>query len=126
LSRGIYRRLHVARRPVNVAVDVELQHDLGVVDIAARGHFGDAGYGPEVPLQRRRHAGGHGFGRSTRHVGAYRDGGNIDIGIGRDRQQEKGDKSSQPQPQRQQGGGDAALDEKLDQVHSAGSGSGPA
>ena len=51
----IDRRLHVARRAVDVAVDVELQHDLGGAHRAARGHLVDVGDGAQMPFQRRRH-----------------------------------------------------------------------
>jgi hypothetical protein len=124
--RRVDCRLHVARRAVDIAADVELQHDLGVVDIAARGHLGDARNGTQMPFQRCRHAGGHGLRAGARYIGAYRNGGNVDIGIGRDRQHEIGHQPCQPQPQRQQSRGNAALDEDAGEIHSAGSGSGPA
>ena len=96
-ARGIDRGLHVTGGAVDVAVDVELQHDLGGIDVAARRHLGDAGNGAQMPLQRRRHAGRHGFGRSAGLGGADRDGGNVDIGQRRHGQQEIGAKARQAQ-----------------------------
>jgi len=61
-------------------------------------------------------------GRLAGHGGAHRDGGNVDIGKWRDRQQEIRRYPRQPQPQRQQHGGDAAADEEGHHIHSAGSG----
>ncbi len=50
------RRLHVARRAVDVAIDAEGQLNVGVADAAGGGHVVDVGDRAEVPLERRRHA----------------------------------------------------------------------
>ena len=65
-ARGVDGGLHVARRGVDVAVQVELQRDAGRAERAGRGHLGDAGDAPELPLQRRGHRGRHGFGAGAR------------------------------------------------------------
>src|SRR6185437_3098861 len=46
------RRLHVARRAVDVAAHVELQHDARGAHRALGGHLGDPRDGTEVPFQR--------------------------------------------------------------------------
>ena len=114
---GADRGLDVARGAVDVAADVELQHHLGRAHRAARGHLRDGGDGAQMPLQRRRHRGGHHFGAGARHAGADHDGGNIDIGQRRHRQQEQRAKAGQRQADRQQRGGDGAVDEQRDEVH---------
>ncbi len=58
-ARRVDRRLHVARRAVDVAAQAELQGDAGRADGARRGHLGDVGDHPEMALERRRHGGRH-------------------------------------------------------------------
>ncbi len=58
--------LHVERGGVDVAAEIELHGDRGRAGRARRGHRGDAGDGRELPLDRRRHRGGHGFGAGAR------------------------------------------------------------
>jgi hypothetical protein len=48
--RRIDRRLHVARRTVDVAVETELQVDAHRADGARRRHFGDVGDLAEMAL----------------------------------------------------------------------------
>ena len=120
--RRIDRGLHVSRRAVDVAVDVELQHDLGGIDVAARRHLVDARNGAQVPFQRRGHAGGHNLRAGARHRGIHHNGGNVDIGEGRNWQQGVRDHPRHAQTQRQKRGGNAAADEERGEIHSAGSG----
>ena len=58
-ARGIDGGLHVARRGVDVPVEVELEDDGGGAEQAGRGHLGHAGDARELPLERRGHGGGH-------------------------------------------------------------------
>ena len=46
--------------PSMIAVQIELQRDLGVADGAHRGHRVQAGDAGELPLERRGHRGRHG------------------------------------------------------------------
>ena len=56
---GIDRLLHVLRRAVDVALEIELQRDQGRTDPAHRGHLGEAGQRGELLFERRRHRRGH-------------------------------------------------------------------
>ena len=57
--RGVDRRLDVARGRVDVAVQVELDRDVGRAEPGRRGHLRDAGDAAELTLERRRDGGGH-------------------------------------------------------------------
>jgi hypothetical protein len=43
VARGIDRRLHIAGRSIDIAIELELQCDPGRAQRAGRRHFGDAG-----------------------------------------------------------------------------------
>ena len=79
-ARGIDGGLHVARRPVDAARQVELQRDARIADRARRGHLGDAGDRAERPFERRREAGGDRFRRGARQAGRDLDGRKVDLG----------------------------------------------
>ena len=49
------RGLHIARGAVDVAIEVELQNDVGRAQRAGRSHLGHAGDAAQLPLERRRH-----------------------------------------------------------------------
>src|SRR5207245_10888652 len=51
-TRGVDGRLDVPRRRINVAAQIELEHDLGGAELAGRGHLGDAGNAPKLAFQR--------------------------------------------------------------------------
>ena len=72
LRRGARdRRLHVLRRAVNVAAQIELQGDLRAAERAGRGHRVDAGNRRELLFQRRRDGRGHGVGVRAGQSRAY-------------------------------------------------------
>ena len=54
-ARRVNGGLHVARRGVNAAVEVELQDDVRRAELARRGHLRNAGDAAELALERRRH-----------------------------------------------------------------------
>ena len=58
--------LHVAPRGIDVATEVELQHDVGRSQLTRRGHLVDAGDSSELALQRRRDSRSHGLGTRSR------------------------------------------------------------
>ena len=116
-ARGVDRRLHVPRRAVDVAVEAELQHHVGLADPAARGHLGDVGNHSKMFLQRCGDAGGHGLGAGPGQAGADGDGWQIDLRQGRDRQLEEGGPAGHGQADGQQDRGDGPADEELRQVH---------
>ncbi len=116
-ARGVDRRLHLARRAVDVARQLELQADAGAADLARRGHLVDAGDRAEAPLERRRHARRHGVGAGAGQLGADRDRRVVDLRQGRDRQHEEGADAGEGDADRQQDGGDRAADEGSGEVH---------
>ena len=120
-ARRVDRRLHVARRAVDVAVEVELQGDAGRADGAARGHLGDVGDLAEMALERRRDAGRHDLRAGAGHAGACTEMvGKVDLRQRRHRQLEERDGAGGRDPERQQGGRDRPPDEGRREVHSAG------
>ncbi len=93
------RGLHVARGPVNVAVDVELQHDLGgAAPSCARSSRLTSAMAPRWRSSGVATRGRHGFRAGAGHAGADHDGGQVDIGQRRHRQQEQGADAGQRQP----------------------------
>ncbi len=59
------RRLHVACGGVDVPAQIKLHRDARRAERAGGGHLRHAGDAAELPLQRRRHAGGHRLGAGT-------------------------------------------------------------
>ncbi len=81
------RGLYVERRGVDVAVEVELNRDLGRSRHARRGHRGDAGDRRKLPLDRGRHRRGDDLGVRTRKRGRDVDRREVYTRQCRDRQQ---------------------------------------
>ena len=88
-------RLHVPGRPVDVAVQVELEDDGRGAPVARRRHFRDAGDATELPLQGRRHRGGHGL-----RVGAGKRSGHVDGRVVHRRQRRDGKQLERRRPPR--------------------------
>ena len=65
---------------------------------ADRGHLVDAGDLAQPPLQRRRHRGGHGLRVGARPAGGDVDGGELDRGQARHRQEAVGDDATSSSP----------------------------
>ncbi len=105
------RRLHVARRAVDVAVEIELQHDARRPERAGRGHLGDAGDAPERALERHGDGRGHGFGTRARQRRRHRDGREVDPRQRRDRKQAEGDRAGQGEADGDERRRDRTIDE---------------
>jgi hypothetical protein len=54
-ARGVDRRLHITRRGVDVACEIELQDDAGRALSARRRHFGHTRDAAELALEGRRY-----------------------------------------------------------------------
>ncbi len=110
---GIDRRLDIARRAVDIAVEAELEGHPGRAHRGLGGHLADIGDGAEMALQgggdRRRHD----LRARPRHRGLDRDGGEIYLRQRRHRQAEEGDRPGEGQPQGQQRGRHRAADEEF-------------
>ena len=89
LARSRDRRLHILGGKIDVAVEVELNRDRGGAERAERGHLGDAGNLAELPLQRRRDRGRHGFGAGACQRRGDLHGREVDLRQRRHRQKQK-------------------------------------
>ncbi len=96
---GVDGGLHVARRPVDAARQVELQGDARIADRARRGDLGDAGDGAQPPLERRRRRWSPPSRRGAGQAGRDRDGREIDLGQRRHRQRRRR-RPGRPAPRR--------------------------
>ncbi len=84
-GRGVDRRLHVVRRALDIAVDVELDHDRGRADRAGGGDLRHPRDLPQAPLQRRRDGGRHRLRIGAGPAGEHHDGGDVHRRQRRDR-----------------------------------------
>ena len=116
-ARGVDGRLHVARRAVNVPVQIKLQRDAGRAEIAGRSHFGDARDVAELPFQRRGDGRRHDFGTRTRQRRRHTDGREIHLRQRRDRQLQVSDDSRHDDGRREQRRADGTPDEWCGNVH---------
>ena len=115
----VQRRLHVACRVVDVAVEVELQRDGRGAERRVRRHLVDAGDLAETPFERRRDGGRHDAGVGPGSRGLHPDGRKIDRRQARDGQLEIAHDAHQEQPDRQQRRADRPPDEGRGNVHGA-------
>ena len=83
---GVDRRLHVARRAIDVAIEVELQRDRRGAERARRRDLGDPGDAAEAPLERRRHRRRHRLGARAGQRRVHLNGRKVDARQRRDRQ----------------------------------------
>jgi len=109
--RDRQRRLHVERGAVDVAVEIELDRDRRCSQIACRRHLCDAGNLRELPLERLRHRGGHGFGAAAGQACGDLDGWEVDLRQRRHRQQRIGDEADKENAGHQQRGADGIANE---------------
>ena len=117
--RRIDRRLDVACRTVDVAVERKLQRNAGAAEPRVRGHLGNVGDGAEAAFERGRDAGAHGVGAGTGQAGADRDGREIDLRQRRDRQREEPGRARDDDADGQQDGADRPPDEGRGDVHAS-------
>ena len=113
--RRVDGRLHIARRAVDVAAQVELQRDAGAAQRAGGGDLAHPGNAPQRPLQRRGHRGRHGLGARPRQARPHLDGGEIHLRQRRHRQQPERHHPRQHHRQREQHGRHRPADESLGQ-----------
>ena len=116
-GRSVDGRLHVARGSIDIAAQIELQGDGRGTELARRGHLGNAGDPAELPLQRRSHCGSHGLRTRSWQTCADRDGGELNLRQGRNRQKEVGHGACQQHGDRQQRGPNRPADEGRRDVH---------
>ena len=109
--------LHVQRRGVDIALQVEAERDLGDPLAVGGVHGVDAGDGGELALQRSGDGGGHGLGGSPREVGGDLHGGVVDVGEVVHREEPVADHAGQHDGEHDQRGHHGAPDEELGQVH---------
>ena len=119
-GRRLDRLLHVLRRGVDVAVEIELHRDRRVADPARRTHLGEAGQRREFLFERggdrRRHRRRAGAGV----VGADHDRREIDARQRRHRQQVVGGDPEHQDPEHQQRCRDRAVNERRGNAHRPG------
>ena len=118
-ARRIDRRLHVGRRAVDAAAEIELQRDRGRAEATGRVHRGEAGDGGKLLLERRGDRRGHGLGAGAGQGRRHGDGREIDVGQRRDGQQVVGRRAEHQQAQHHQRRGDRPADEGFRDVHGA-------
>jgi len=80
--------------------------------IARRRHLGDAGNLGELPLQRLRHRGRHGFRAGARQAGGDLDSREVDLRQRGDRQQRVGDQADEQNAGHHQRGADGVANER--------------
>ena len=90
LARRCDRGLHVLRREIDIAVEIELNRNRRGAEGAERGHLGDAGDLAELAFERRCDRGRHGFGAGPGQRRGDLHGREIDLRQRRHRQKPKG------------------------------------
>ena len=127
-ARGVDRGLHVARRRIDVAAQVELHRDRRRAQRARRRHLRDARDLAELLFQRRRDARRHRLRARAGQAAVHADRRELDGRQRRDGQQEVRDRAGQRDRERQQRRADRPLDERRRQAHAvapaAGAGTG--
>ncbi len=97
--------LHVTRRGIDVAVQIELHGDAGRSQLAHRGHLVDAGDAAELPLQRSGYGRRHSLRTGAGQRSGYADNREVDLRQRGDRQLRVGQGSRQQQGKGQQRSG---------------------
>ena len=119
---GVDRRLHVARRAVDVAIEAKLQNDAGRADRVLGGHLGDVRDLAETPLERRGHRGRHCLRTRAGHLRLHHYRREIDLGQRRDGQRPDRQEAGDGDGERQQRRGDRSPDEERGHAHEKRSG----
>ena len=115
----VQRRLHVARRAVDVAVELELQHDARRTEGTGRRHLRDAGDAAERALERHRDGRCHRLRARSGQRSGYGDGRQVDPRQRRHRKQAEGHGAGQRDADREQRRRDRAIDEGRRNIHAA-------
>eukprot|EP01022_Parablepharisma_sp_SALTPOND_P004196 TRINITY_DN118_c0_g1_i13.p1 TRINITY_DN118_c0_g1~~TRINITY_DN118_c0_g1_i13.p1 ORF type:complete len:2030 (+),score=744.92 TRINITY_DN118_c0_g1_i13:50280-56369(+) len=116
-GRRIDGGLHVQCSGIDVAVQVELQGDLGAAQGTLRGHLREAGNERELALQRLGHIGGHGLGTAAGQLRGDLDGREVHLRQRCHRQQRPDRHPHQQDGDGQQRGTDGAFDEGCGNAH---------
>jgi hypothetical protein len=96
------RCLNVARRPIDVPVEAELQVNAGEADCTRRCHLSDVSDLAEVALQWRRHRGGHDLRRRASQLSSHRNGRKINLRQWRYRELKKSERTGRGDHEGQQ------------------------
>ena len=111
------RALHVDRRAVEAAIQIELERDLRRAERVDRRHRLEAGDIRELVLERRRDRRAHRFGTGARQAGRDQQRREIDVRQVADRQRAIGDQTEQRDRRHEQAGRDRPLDEAFRNIH---------
>lgn len=114
---GNDRGLHIARGPIDVAIDSESELNVGIADTAARGHVIDIGNGAQMPFQWGGHRARHDLGARPWELRRHEDRGRLDLGQGGHRQEPEGDDAAQGDTERQQDRCDRSANEGRGDIH---------
>ena len=121
-ARGIDGGLHVARRAVDVAVQIKLQRDAGGAEVLDEVISLTPGDVAELPFQRRGDGGRHDFRTGARQRRAHGDGRKIHLRQRRDRQLQIRHRARQRNRRGQQRRADRTADEWRGNVHASSAG----
>ncbi len=113
----IDRRLHVLRRPVDVAAQVELQRDLAEPERTGRRQEAQGRDLAELAFERRRHERGHRLGIGAGQARGDGDGREIDLRQRGDGQATVAQNAEDQHRHRQKRGGDGSCDEGRRNAH---------
>ena len=108
---GVDRRLHILRRRVDVAVEIELQRHLADAERTRRGHHLQRRNLAELSFQRRRHQCGDGVGIGAGQLRRHLHGREIDLRQRRDRQPPVAERAAQHYRDAEKRCGDRPVDE---------------
>ena len=115
--RRVDRRLNVARRAVDVAVEIELHDDARRPERAVRGHLRNPGDAPERALQRGSDGRRHRLRARTGERSLHRDRRKVHLRQRRHGQQLKRDRPGERDAQREERSRDRTVDEGCGKVH---------
>ncbi len=116
-TSGVDCRQRIADRSVDLAVQIELQRDLGVAKCARRRHLGETRNLAELEFERRRDRRRHGLRIGTRQLRRDLKRRIVDVRQRCDRQQRIGDQAADQKADHQERGRDRPLDEGCGYVH---------
>ena len=118
-ARGVDRRLHVARRGVDVAIEIELQSDAGGSQTARRSHLGNGCDSSELALEGRGDRRRHRLRGCARQAGVDVDRREIDLRKRRNGKYVERHGAGQSNGRGEQRGRDRTPDERFADVHKA-------
>ncbi len=117
VRRRVNRSLHVLLGRVDVAIQIELQRDLGVAEARYRGHLAERRHLAELSFERRGHRRGHGLRTGSRQRRGHHDGGIVHLGQRGHGKLAVTEQAGQQQPDGQQRCRHRTPDERLGYAH---------